>query len=391
MPGVGAKAASCQEVSPTAGAGLVAVRKVPAPGRDSTSPRWVNNASAWETVVALTSNRRTSSRCVGIREPAGRGSISVARVAASSTELLLSFMSSNSSAIAPTSVSPLVGGTALAGLGVLSFSLSFPATVAALGGFGPWTTSGLRGVLAAALAATALLAFRVPLPQRRDWPGLAVVSLGCVLGFPLLTALALQTSSTAHSAVVIGALPMATATIAALRTGRHPSPVFWAAAGAGGAIVVAFALTQSHGRPTLADLYLLIALLGCAAGYAEGGRLSAHLPSWTVIAWAVVLGAPLNLLISGVALAHEPVHVTFTALLGLIYIAAISQFGGFVLWYRGMSLIGVAKASQLQLAQPLLTLVWAVLLLGEHLTPAVPLTALAVLACIVVTQRARAA
>lgn len=74
----------------------------------------------------------------------------------------------------------------------------------------------------------------------------------------------------------------------------------------------------------------------------------------------------------------------------MAYIAGISQFGGFVVWYKGMSLIGVARASQLQLAQPLLTLVWAVLLLGEHVSPAVPLIAVVVLTCIVVTQRARA-
>jgi drug/metabolite transporter (DMT)-like permease len=54
-----------------------------------------------------------------------------------------------------------------------------------------------------------------------------------------------------------------------------------------------------------------------------------------------------------------------------------------------MAAIGVLKASQLQLAQPLLTLVWSVLLLGEHLSPLAPLTAAAVLACIAVTQRAR--
>ena len=89
------------------------------------------------------------------------------------------------------------------------------------------------------------------------------------------------------------------------------------------------------------------------------------------------------------ALGAEPVALTGQAVGGLAYIAAISQFGGFVGWSRGMGLIGVSRASQLQLAQPLLTLVWAVLLLGESLSPAVPLTAAAVLACIVVTQRAR--
>ncbi|HEX2144335.1 MAG TPA: DMT family transporter [Glycomyces sp.] len=280
-------------------------------------------------------------------------------------------------------------GVLFAGLGIVGFSFSFPGTVWALDGFGPWSATGVRGVLAALIALAALLAARAPLPARADWPALAVVAGGCGIGFPLLTTLALQTSSTAHSAVVIGALPMATAAISALITGRSPSWVFWAAAGAGGAVVITFALAQNHGRPSVADLYLFGALLVCAAGYAQGGRLSAHMPGWRVIAWGVVIAAPVNLAVSVWALGQEPVDFTAKALIGMAYIAAVSQFGGFVVWYKGMGLIGVAKASQIQLAQPLLTLVWAVLLLGESLTLAAPLAAVLVLACIIVTQRAR--
>ncbi|MFE4257324.1 DMT family transporter [Streptomyces sp. NPDC056883] len=290
----------------------------------------------------------------------------------------------------PSSPPSRANGTLFAALGVLSFSFSFPGTAWALDGFGPWAAIGVRGVLAAVIALAALLLCRVPIPARKDWPALAVVAGGCAIGFPLLTTLALQTSSTAHSAVVIGALPMATATIAALRTRRHPSKVFWAAAATGAAAVITFTLAQNHGAPTVADLYLFGALLVCAAGYAEGGRLSARMPGWHVIAWGVVIAAPVNLAVAALALQHEPVHLTAKAVIGMAYIAAISQFGGFVVWYKGMGLIGVARASQLQLAQPLLTLVWAVLLLGEHLSPAVPLTAVIVLGCIVVTQRARA-
>ena len=234
----------------------------------------------------------------------------------------------------------------------------------------------------------ALIATRAPLPARPDWPGLAVVAAGCGIGFPLLTTLALRTSSSAHSAVVIGALPMATAVISAFRTRRSEPRAFWAAAGIGAATITTFTVSQNHGRPTVADLYLLGALLVCAAGYAEGGRLSAHMPGWRVIAWGVVLAAPVNVAVSACALPHEPAHLTAKAVAGMAYIAAVSQFGGFVVWYRGMGLIGVAKASQLQLAQPLLTLMWSVLLLGEHVGPAVPVATVAVLACIVVTQRA---
>ncbi|MFD8082736.1 DMT family transporter [Kitasatospora sp. NPDC059722] len=297
------------------------------------------------------------------------------------------------SAIAPRIVGPgsaAAAGTLPAALGVLLFSFSFPATSWALTGFGPWTATGLRGAGAGLLAALYLAAVRAPLPTRRQWPGLLVVAAGCVLGFPLLTTLALRMSSTAHSAVVIGLLPLATAVFAAWRTGRRPSRAFWGAALVGAAAVIAFTLLQSHGRPSAADCLLFAALLVCAAGYAEGGRLSRDLPGAQVIAWAVVAALPATVLTTVLALPAEPVHPGAKALVGLAYTAAVSQFGGFVLWYRGMAAIGVPRASQLQLAQPLLTLVWAVLLLAEDLPAAAPVTAVVVLVCIAVTQRARA-
>ncbi|OEV03700.1 DMT family transporter [Streptomyces oceani] len=270
-----------------------------------------------------------------------------------------------------------------------SFSFSFPATVWALDGFGPWTATGLRGLLAGLLAAVCLYGARVPVPARQHWPGLLTVAAGCAIGFPLLSTLALQTSTTAHSAVVIGMLPLATAALSSALTGRRPSRTFWTAAGLGALTVGAFTLQQSHGLPTLADLYLFGALLACAAGYAQGGRLTTHLPGWQVIAWGVVAALPVSSLIAVLSLLAEPVQPTTEALVGMAYIGAVSQFGGFVLWYRGMAVIGVPKASQIQLAQPLLTLVWSVLLLGEQPSPLAPVAALLVLGCIAATQRAR--
>ncbi|MBW3708465.1 EamA family transporter, partial [Streptomyces griseus] len=48
-------------------------------------------------------------------------------------------------------------GTVLAGLGVVAFSLTFPATVWGLESFGPWSLVALRSVLAALIAGGGLL------------------------------------------------------------------------------------------------------------------------------------------------------------------------------------------------------------------------------------------
>ncbi|MEU7555803.1 DMT family transporter [Streptomyces sp. NPDC044571] len=282
----------------------------------------------------------------------------------------------------------LGSGTALASLGVIAFSLTFPSTAWGLESFGPWSFVAVRSVLAAVIAGGFLLAGRVPLPGREHWAGLAVVAGGVVVGFPLLTTLALTTATTSHAAVVVGLLPLTTATLSALRTGARPSRRFWAAALAGAAVVLGFTLAQSGGALSAGDGYLFAALLVCAAGYTEGGRLARILPGWQVIGWALVLCLPLSLAGSALGLAYEPVHLTGHGLAGLLWAAAGSTFLGLYVWYRGMAEIGAPRASQLQLAQPLLTLVWSVALLGEHLSPAAPAAACAVLVCIAVTQRA---
>lgn len=281
-------------------------------------------------------------------------------------------------------------GTVMAALGVAAFSLTFPATAWGLEGLGPWSLVGCRLALAGLVAGGALAALRVPPPGRRHWPGLLVVAGGVVFGFPLLSTLALRTSTTSHAAVVVGLLPLTTAVYAAVRTGARPTPRFWTAAVAGAAVIVAFALQQSGGAPTVGDLYLFGALLVCAAGYGEGARLARHMPGWQVIGWALVACLPLSVAGAAVAMTTEPVHLTAHTVAGALWLALGSQFLGLVVWYRGMAAIGVARASQLQLAQPLLTLVWSVLLLGEHLTWAAPAAAVAVLVCIGVTQRAGA-
>ncbi|MFG2880159.1 DMT family transporter [Streptomyces sp. NPDC048337] len=280
-------------------------------------------------------------------------------------------------------------GTLLASLGVVAFSLTFPSTAWGLESFGPWSLVALRSVLAALIAGGFLLAVRVPLPGREHWAGLAVVAAGVVVGFPMLTTLALTTSTTSHAAVVVGLLPLTTAALSALRTGARPSRRFWAAALSGAAVVITFTVAQSGGSLSAGDAYLFAALLVCAAGYTEGGRLARILPGWQVIGWALVLCLPISLTGSALGLAYEPVHLTGHGVAGLVWAAAGSTFLGLYVWYRGMAEIGAPRASQLQLAQPLLTLVWSVFLLGEHLSPAVPLAACAVLVCIAVTQRAK--
>jgi nitroimidazol reductase NimA-like FMN-containing flavoprotein (pyridoxamine 5'-phosphate oxidase superfamily)/drug/metabolite transporter (DMT)-like permease len=283
-----------------------------------------------------------------------------------------------------------VAGLAWAALGVLAFSFTFPATTLALRGFDPYVVGAGRTVLAALLAGACLYAVRAPLPGRATWPGLAAVAAGCGIGFGLLSALALHHTTSTHAAIVVGLLPAATAVVAVLRAGERPGWAFWAASAAASATIVGYAVSLGGGRIAPADLLLLAALVVAAVGYAEGGRLAREMPGWQVIAWGVLGALPVALPVTAVAAATAgPIHPSAAALLGLGYVSGVSMFAGFAAWYRGLGRAGVARASQMQLAQPLLTVAWSAALLGEHAGPGALAVAAVVIACVLVTQRAR--
>jgi drug/metabolite transporter (DMT)-like permease len=275
-------------------------------------------------------------------------------------------------------------------LGVLAFSLSLPMTRLAVEDLDPTFVGLGRALVAAALAALLLAWRRERLPDRRDLPRFAIVGLGVVVGFPIFTSLALQHTSSAHASVVVGLLPAATAAWAVARAGERPPRTFWLAAAAGLVAVLAFAATQGVNGIEAADLFVLAAVALAGLGYAEGGALSRRYGGWQVICWALVLSAPVLVLPVTLAIADAGLHAGGTAWLGFAYVALISMFLGFFAWYHGLALGGVARIGQIQLAQPVLTLLWSFLLLGEHVTASMLLAALAVLACVVATQRTRA-
>lgn len=249
-------------------------------------------------------------------------------------------------------------------VGVLIFSGSLPATRLAVGGFSPLFLTSARAVIAALLGAAFLALFRQIRPARRDVISLLIVAGGVVVGFPLLTAVALQHITSAHSVVFIGLLPLSTAVFAVLRAGERPRLPFWLLSGAGSLIVVSFALSQGGGSLT-GDVLMLAAILVCGLGYAEGAQLSRRLGGWQVICWALLTALPVMALVMIVAWPGGFATVSEGAWLGLAYVSVFSMLIGFFFWYRGLAQGGIAGVGQLQLLQPFMGLALSAALLGE--------------------------
>ena len=278
-------------------------------------------------------------------------------------------------------------------LGVVMFSFSVPLTKVAVKGFDPFLTATGRAVIAGVIAAVLLRVRQVPRPPRDQLRPLFLTMLGAVFGWPILVAIALQRTTSAHVAVIAAFMPLTTALLAVLRAHERVSWQFWAAAAAGTAALLAFALSRggAEGGDLYADALVVCAVFASSFCYVEGASVTKMMPGWQVISWVVVLALPVTIPASigiwlGTHASHHPSAGAWTSL-GLLGLS--SMYLGFFAWYRGLALAGIARGGQVQQLQALLTLVWSALLLGEHVTAATVLAAVAVIVCVVWAQRAR--
>jgi drug/metabolite transporter (DMT)-like permease len=276
-------------------------------------------------------------------------------------------------------------------LGVAAFSFTVIFTRVAVAALSPLFIGSARAVVAALLAAAALALTKQRLPSGVQWVRLAVVAGGVVVGFPLFTSFALTTAPASHSAVVIALLPAATAVTAVLRGKERPPMLFWAMAaiGAGAALVFATLNGGGFGQLHSSDLLLFGAVLAAAVGYAEGGLLARELGAWQTVSWALVLASPLMTTLMAVSVIEAPPAATPVQWAAFAYLAIVSMYVGFFAWYRGLAIGPMARVSQIQLVQPVLSITWAALLLREELTASTVLGGIAVIVCAGVAVRIR--
>jgi drug/metabolite transporter (DMT)-like permease len=284
-------------------------------------------------------------------------------------------------------------GLWLGGVGMLIFAATIPMTRLACGSaqapqLSPFFVAFGRAGVAGLLSMGYLLATRAPWPRRRHWLMLALTALGNVIGWPLLLGLAVRQVDAMHAAVITGLMPLATAACGALLLRQRPSAGFWSFAVLGAALVVAFAAWSGAGRPQLADLLLLGAVLASSIGYITGVRVSSGRDALTpeqTISWVLVLALPATLPVLFTQWPATPIRAAAWG--GFAYVALFSMWMGFFAWYRGLAWGGTLRVSQVQLLQPFVSIVLSVPLLGERLRPATLGFSIAVMACVYLGRR----
>jgi len=272
-------------------------------------------------------------------------------------------------------------------IGVILFSGSLPATKVAILAFSPVFLTVARASIAGVLALAALLAFKEERPTVKQLLPLSMVAVGVVVGFPLLSALALQHVTSAHSIVFVGILPIATAVFGIIRGGERPRPIFWLFSIIGSLLVVGYAIAQGLTASPVGDILMLSAILLCGLGYAEGAKLTKTLGGWQVISWALVISLPVMLPLAFIYMPASVDGIGTEAWIGLGYVSLFSMFIGFIFWYRGLAQGGIASVGQLQLLQPFFGLALAASLLHEKVSLGMLAVTAGVILCVLCTKK----
>jgi drug/metabolite transporter (DMT)-like permease len=256
----------------------------------------------------------------------------------------------------------------LSGLaGVAIFALTLPATRLVIEDLNPFFIGLGRAVVAGLFALLILIFTRSALPTPRQFKLLMLTAAGVVIGFPVFSAIAMQSVDASHGGIVLALLPLATAFAAIWVSHERPSPGFWIVGISGSLLVTVFALIQGSGRFQPGDFALFAATLCAAFSYAIGGKLSREMAGWQVICWSLVIALPFILIPALLTAPAEPFNLSGKTWLGFLYLALFSQLIGFFLWNKGLALGGIARVSQVQLLQPFITLAAAALLLNESI------------------------
>lgn len=272
-------------------------------------------------------------------------------------------------------------------IGVLLFSGSMPATKLAVMEMNPIFATIARAVIAGILALSVLLIYQEKRPEKKQLFSLVLVAIGCVIGFPLLSSLALQYLTSAHSIVFLGMLPLATAIFGVFRGGEKPHPVFWLFSVIGSLLVIGYAFSQGISASPVGDILMLLAIILCGMGYAEGAKLSKTLGGWQVISWALVISLPVMLPLFFIYFPTNVESISFRGWFGLGYISLFSMFIGFIFWYKGLALGGITTVGQLQLLQPFFGLALAAYLLHEQVSIGMLGITVGVILCVIGTKK----
>lgn len=279
-------------------------------------------------------------------------------------------------------------------ISVMAFSLTLPFAKVAVQALTGLETGLLRCLIAGMVAIPILWLTKSSLPNRLQVKRLFLGSLGIVYGFPIFSAIGMQTVPVSHGAIVLTLMPLTTAVLGSLLTKKPMSVKFWLWSVLGGVLVLGYVvMTYDLESFGFGDVYLVLAMFLGSFGYVQSSRLAScdinPMKGWQVVCWMVVLNLPVIVLLC--LLFVDISHVqSMTALqtFALLFLGLVSNLLAFFSWNKALAMGGIAKISQLQLLQTFMTYGVAIVFMNEMIDLLSVLVCVLVVVTVYMTQQA---
>ena len=231
----------------------------------------------------------------------------------------------------------------------------------------PFTATALRFAIALPffLALMRVTGTALPKAGRGDWLLLLLQASAGSVGYTTLLITGLSHTSAADAGVIIGTLPVVSATIAIVLLNERPRPSLLLAIGLA-AFGVLFITVQpgTEGRSPIGNALIFAAVI------CEGLFILLNKRLRTPVA-PLALSTVMTAFVLAVALPVAAFETSAAgmastgALAAVAYYALVPTVGGFVLWYAGAARVSGAEASLFTALAPVTAVAFAALVLGE--------------------------
>ena len=255
----------------------------------------------------------------------------------------------------------------------LAWGLNWPAVKIMLTVLPPFLLRGLGlGAGALLLLGAALLTGRRALPQRADWPGVALGAVLNVALFNVCTTFAQLNTSTSRAAVLTFTMPMMSAVLAWALLGERLDRRSVAALALGGLgiALLAWPAVQAAGngnpRAWIGLVMPLIAALSWSLGSIAMKRWPLAGDPMVTTAWQLLLGGGVGVGLSLLTGEAWPASWPLPVLLAMGYHIAIATAVAYVLWFMLLAQASVTVSALTTLMVPVVGVLGAMALVGER-------------------------
>ena len=258
------------------------------------------------------------------------------------------------------------------------------------------TAGVLRSMLAGLFAIVFALFLRFPFPQTMSERLLLFASgISSFAIWPVLLSIGIERTTVGHAALIMALIPIFTVLIATLIRRRMPRAGWWVGsvlAILATAILIIGQRTSlqafSEGSSVMGDLLVLSGGLICAIGYVAGAKLSLKIGTVATTFWglsvALIVLIPVFISISESTVWFAVANDGWFA---IAWMTLFSSLAGYALWFYALGRGGIGRVGSLQLAMPVLTLIMAVVVLSEIVTPFIMVTCLCIVLGTFLAQR----